>query len=413
MGHKTAYYTESHRKFRQAVRDLTDKLIVPDAVANDNAGREPSSELMQKLGRAGLLALRIGPGKHLQSDDFSLPGGVKPEEFDYFHELICHEETTRIGCPGYVDGLVGGLVIGLPPVINFGSEDLRKTVVPAVLRGDKRICLAISEPFAGSDVANIKCSGVLSEDKTHWIVNGVKKWITSGCMADYFTTAVRTGGEGIGGISLMLIERQPGLTTKKIKTSYSPAAGTAYVIYKDVKVPVGNVLGKVNRGFACIMSNFNHERWAIVAGVVRAARLSTEECLKWSCQRRVFGKALIMQPVIRAKLAEMIARTEAIQNWLENVTYQMNNMTVKEQAKHLAGPIALLKYESTRVLYMVNDNACQIFGGRAITQGGMGATIERFQRSVKYAAILGGSEEIMADLGVRQAMKGYPMNARL
>merc|ERR1719460_1029216 len=107
------------------------------------------------------------------------------------------------------------------------------------------------------------------------------------------------------------------------------------------------------------------------------------------------------QPVIRGKLARMVSDLEAATSWLENITFQMQSMDYAEQQKKLAGPIALLKYQSTRVAHDVADDACQIFGGRAITKTGMGKYVERFQRTYKFGAILGGSEEIMADLGIR------------
>jgi alkylation response protein AidB-like acyl-CoA dehydrogenase len=105
---------------------------------------------------------------------------------------------------------------------------------------------------------------------------------------------------------------------------------------------------------------------------VTFSRLLLEECFKWANQRMVFGKALIEQPVIRNKLAHMTAQVEAVQNWIENLTHQMNRMSHQEQAANLAGPIALLKLQSTRVSQYVQDEACQIFGGRAITRTGMG-----------------------------------------
>jgi alkylation response protein AidB-like acyl-CoA dehydrogenase len=244
-------------------------------------------------------------------------------------------------------------------------------------------------------------------------VNGVKKWITNGTFSDYFSTAVRTGGPGMGGISMLLIERGEGVETKPIKTSYSAAAGTALIIFENVKVPVENLLGKENEGFKVIMYNFNHERWGIVAFVVSGLRSVVEECFKWAHQREVFGKPLIEQPVTRLKLANMVARVESVQNWLENLTYQMCQMSYQEQAVKLAGPIALCKFLCTRASMDVSDDACQIFGGRAITRTGMGRKIEAVQRTVKFGAILGGSEEIMADLGIRQAMRMMPKNAKL
>lgn len=409
---KSPYYDESHTKLRKVIREIYDKEVMPNVVMWENMGKEPTPELYKILGQAGILIGRIGPGPALKFAP-RLPADIPAEKFSYFHELIVHEENSRIGCPGFSDGLGAGLVIGLPPVVHFAKPQVQEKVVREVLAGEKRICLAITEPFAGSDVANIKCTAKLSPDGKHYIVNGIKKWITNGTFCDYFTTAVRTGGKGLGGISLLLIERGPGVTTKKIVTSYSPAAGTALIIFENVMVPVENLLGKENHGFQVIMGNFNHERWMICIGVIRATRLIIEECFKWVNQREVFGKKLIEQPVIRQQLASMVSQVEAVHNWLELVTYQMDNMSYKDQNRMLAGPIALLKYQCTRVAYSVNDQACQIFGGRAITRSGMGQVIERFQRSIKYGAILGGSEEIMADLGVRQSMKYFPPMARL
>eukprot|EP01113_Clastostelium_recurvatum_P029755 TRINITY_DN3596_c0_g1_i2.p1 TRINITY_DN3596_c0_g1~~TRINITY_DN3596_c0_g1_i2.p1 ORF type:complete len:516 (-),score=91.08 TRINITY_DN3596_c0_g1_i2:88-1635(-) len=413
MGGKSAYYKESHARFRTAIRRFYQEQVIPEALASEESGKNPTTELYIKMGKFGLWACIVGPGPWmkmgLEGRLFTLPGDVKPEEFDYFHEQIAHEENRTFGCPSFADSLGGGLVIGLPPVFNFGTDALRARIVPEVLSGSKRICLAITEPYTGSDVARIKCTAVLSEDKSHYIVNGIKKWITNGTFSDYFSTAVLTES----GISMLLIERGDGVETTQIKTSYSSCAGTALVTFENVKVPVGNLLGKEGGGFQVIMFNFNHERWCINTTQIRAARLVVEECFKWATQRSVFGKPLVAQPVIRNKLGMMISQLEACQNWQENLTYQMCNMTYKEQAKHLAGPIALCKLAVTRMCTMVSDNACQIFGGRALTKTGMGRVIEGFQRTFKYGAILGGSEEIMADLGVRQAIRSMPQSSKL
>jgi alkylation response protein AidB-like acyl-CoA dehydrogenase len=218
-------------------------------------------------------------------------------------------------------------------------------------------------------------------------------------------TGVRTSDKGL---SMMLIERQEGLETENIKTSYSSAAATSYVTFDNVKVPVDHLLGEENEGLRVILSNFNHERWMMACYTIRNIRCITEECLKWCHQRLVFGQPLINQPVIRQKLARMISHAESLQAWLESITYQMTTMDYKKQSQLLAGPIGLLKMTATRAAHDVADDAVQIFGGRALTASGMGRNIEMFQRTYKFDAILGGSEEILADLGVRQAMKKMP-----
>ena len=199
------------------------------------------------MGEEGVLASQIGPGPWLNG--LKLPGGIKPEEFDYFHEMIAHEETARLGTPGFVDGISSGYAIGLPPIFNFGPDALKKRVVPEVLLGRKRICLAITEPYAGSDVARIRTTAVRTPDGKHFIVNGVKKWITNGTFCDYFSVAVRTEK----GITMLFIERSEGVETKPIKTSYAAAAGTSYITFENVKVPVENILGKEGKGFQVIM----------------------------------------------------------------------------------------------------------------------------------------------------------------
>merc|ERR1719499_1069867 len=270
------------------------------------------------------------------------------------------------------------------------------------------------EPYVGSDVAGLRTTAVKTPDGKHYIVNGLKKWITGGMMADWFTTAVRTGGPGHRGVSCLVIPRSAGVKTTKIKVStYSPAAGTAYVEYDNVKVPVEYLVGKENQGFRVIMANFNHERWMIAVQTLGAIRLVIEECLRWANQRRVFGKNLLAQPVIRNKLGHMISEVESVSAWQDQITHQMNWMNKKQQAKYLEGPIALLKLRATTVNEKCCSEAIQIFGGRAVTQNGMGGIITRQRAAAKIYSVYGGSEEIMADLGIRQSMKYIDPNAKL
>lgn len=150
----------------------------------------------------------------------------------------------------FLTSLETGLGIGLPPITKFGSEELKRKILPDCLAGRKHICLAITEPYAGSDVANIRTEAKLSDDGSYYIVNGEKKWITNGVFADYFTVAVRTGGPGMGGISLLLIERSmPGVKTRQMQCSGVWASGTAYITFEDVKVPKSYIVGKENGGF--------------------------------------------------------------------------------------------------------------------------------------------------------------------
>ncbi|THH01600.1 hypothetical protein EW026_g1127 [Hermanssonia centrifuga] len=396
------------KRFQKAVREFVDEHIYPDAQAREDDGKRPSLDLVDKMTALNLHAMRMGPGKHLKGR-ILMNGIVTPEEFDYFHELIITQEIGRIGARGYGDGLNSGSIIGLPPVLNFARPELRKRVADEVLSGKKFISLAISEAFAGSDVRGLKTTATKTPDERFWIINGTKKWITNGVFSDYFTVGCKTED----GLTVILVERGEGVETKPIKTSYSPTAGTAYITFENVKVPVENTLGPEGGGIFVILSNFNHERWVMCCSSARSQRVIIEECLKWTNQRKAFGKPLNSQAVIRSKLAAMIARAESVQSWLENLTYQMNNMSYKEQAQKLAGPLGLLKMYSTRCAQDTARDAVQIFGGRGITKSGMGRFIEHNYRTVTFDSLLGGAEDVLGDLGVRQAISKMPKNARL
>ncbi|KAI0833215.1 acyl-CoA dehydrogenase [Trametes gibbosa] len=407
-GYHSPYYKESHRKLQAAMRKFTDEVVYPEAQIFETEGKRPSQSVIDQMAALNIHAMRMGPGKHLKG--LTLMGGiVTPEEFDYFHELVVSQELTRCSARGYGDGLNSGCVIGLPPVLNFGSPELKARIVPEILSGKKFICLAVSEAYAGSDVFGLQTTATKTEDGKHWIVTGTKKWITNGTFADYFTVGCKTED----GFTVILVERSEGVSTKAIKTSYSAAAGTAYITFDHVKVPVENTLGEEGGGIFVMLSNFNHERWVMCCINVRTQRLVVEECMKWVTQRKAFGKPLHSLAVIRSKLAQMISRVESQQNWLENITYQMCNMSYKEQASRLAGPIAFLKAHMTQGAQLTAADSVQVFGGRGITQSGMGKFIEHFHRTVTFDALLGGAEDVLADLGVRQAMRGMPSDTRL
>ena len=373
-GWYSPYMNDSHKRFRADCRKFMVANVYPDVEQMHERGTDPSAELHSQMGLAGILASRCGPSTmpFVKQLGIELPGGVSPDEFDHFHEMIAIDEIYRTGSGGVGDGLGAGLTIGLPPIVHFGRRALKNRIVPQVILGKVRACLAISEPSTGSDVANIRTTAVLNAAGTHYVVNGLKKWITGSGSTNptVYTTAVRTGGPGHKGISLILIEdpkdaSEGTITKHKIKTSYSGAAGTSLLVFENVLVPKENLLGPEGQGFKLIMANFNHERWFICCISAAFARTCVSECYRWAIQRKAFGKRLIDQPVIRYKLAEMSSITECMESWLDSLTHQMNTMEQMEQFEKLAAPIALCKFLSTRNGVKMADNACQIFGGRS------------------------------------------------
>lgn len=415
QGQHSPYYKDSHQRLLAAVRKFVRTELMPIAAEADLRGSYPERELMKKQCTNGVMLSRMGRGpwlEHAKEMGISLPGGVTFEEYDYFHEMIAHQEIARIGLPGFIDSLGTGYLISCPAIFNFASEEVKTGLGRQVLCGDKYSALSISEPFAGSDVAGLKATAVPTPDGEHFVVNGVKKWITEGCYADVFVTAVRTGEKGNKGISMMLCERDHGgIDTIQLTTTYSKAAGTALVIYDEHRCPKANLFGKTGEGFKMVMYNFNHERWMIANNLIGQCRAAIADAFLWARQRKIFGKQLIDQPVIRAKLAASASALEAVQAFNEAITYDMSRSS--PLGTRLAGPIAMLKFQTTRMAWDVSDNTVQILGGRGITRTGMGAKIEGLKNFAKYAAVYGGSEEIMAELAVKQALTKFPQHAKL
>ncbi|OJD36864.1 acyl-dehydrogenase [Diplodia corticola] len=399
------YFNQTHADLRAEIREWVENEIVPNVTEWDEAKKVPD-EIYKAMGEkgylAGLLGLHEWP-KHLTDKTVA---SVDPAKWDLFHEMLLTDELSRAGSGGFVWNVIGGFGIGCPPVVKHGKKELVQRILPGILSGDKRICLAITEPDAGSDVANLTCEAKLSEDGKHYIVNGEKKWITNGIWCDYFTTAVRTSDKGMNGVSVLLIERDMGgVSTRRMDCQGVWSSGTTYITFEDVKVPVENLIGKENQGFKVIMTNFNHERIGIIIQCVRFSRVCYEDCVKYAHKRRTFGKKLIDHPVIRLKLAHMARQIEATYAWLENLIFQCQRMSDMEAMLKLGGAIASLKAQATTTFEFCAREASQIFGGLSYSRGGQGGRVERLYRDVRAYAIPGGSEEIMLDLSIRQSLR--------
>ena len=373
------FYNETHHAWRRELRRFIDREMMPHVDEWDEKGEIPL-DLYKKASDFGLL--RMGYPEEY--------GGIK-EGLDRFHGIVTSEELARMGAGGINASLmVHG--IGLPPVLAIGTEEMKQRIAPAVLAGDKRIALAITEPSAGSDVAQIKTRAV--RDGDDFVVNGSKMFITGGMRADYFTTAVRTGGPGMGGLSLLLIEAaRAGVSRTNLKKQGWWASDTAALYFQDVRVPATNLIGGENQGFMGIMLNFNGERLGMASGACAYARVCLEEAVKWARERTTFGKRLADHQVIRHKIAEMVRQINATTAYLEMCAWRVQN------GETPAADLALLKVQATLTMEFCAREAMQILGGTGYMRGNR---VERIYREVRVNAIGGGSEEIMRDLAARQ-----------
>ncbi|MCB9955574.1 MAG: acyl-CoA dehydrogenase family protein [Caulobacterales bacterium] len=373
------HLTDAHEAWRRSVRAFVDREIMPNVNAWDEAGGFPR-ELHRKAAEVGLLSVGY-------PEEF---GGVR-EGVDLFHTLIVSEELARAGAGGLIAGLLTH-GIGLPPVIALGSDELKARIAPPVLAGEKLIALCVTEPSGGSDVASIKTRAV--RDGADYIVNGEKTFITTGCRADFLTVAVRTGGDGAGGLSFLLIEAdRPGVSRTKLDKMGWWMSDTAAIHFDDVRVPAENLIGVENGGFAGIVTNFNMERLSMATQAIAFSRVCIEDAAAWARERQTFGKPLSKHQVIRHKLAEMVRHVHASSALLDNCTWRV----MRGEAP--VAELSLLKVQATRTMEYCAREAMQILGGAGFIRG---QRVERIYREVRVMAIGGGSEEIMLDLAARQ-----------
>ena len=287
--------------------------------------------------------------------------------------------------------------IGLPPILNHGSEELKRRVIPDVLAGAKISALAISEPGCGSDVSGLRTMARRVDD--HYVVDGEKVFITSGMRADWITTAVRTdpGNKGAGGISMLAIPGDsPGLTRAPLRKMGWLSSDTAHLRFDGVRVPVENLVGEEGKGFRIIMTNFNGERLSMSAMALGMCECCYDEALAWARERKSFGASLVNHQVVRHKLVDMRMRIESTRAWLTNVADRADAGQADAQ---WVAEVCMLKNHATQAMQFCADQAVQILGGMGYMRG---SASERIYREVKVAMIGGGTEEIMKELASRQ-----------
>ena len=295
----------------------------------------------------------------------------------------------RSGLNGPVSSLCTGVAYGTPPLLKFADKELQQRVVPDILLGKKRICIAITEPDAGSDVANVQTTAIKSQDGKSYIVNGTKKWITNGLWSDYASMCVRTGGPGPGGLSVLLVplRGRKGVSMRRIPVAGQKCAGTTFIELDDVEVPVSNLIGKEGDGMKQIMTNFNHERLVISIKVTTQARVALAAAFEYCMKREAFGGPLMNQPVVRHRLAKAGALLETQWSWVESFVYQMSRLPKEVADAKLGGLTALAKAQAGIVLNECSQCAQLLFGGNGYTQTGQGELIEKITREVAGARI--------------------------
>jgi len=376
---RNPFDTEERKTFREMVSKFLEAEIWPYVDEWDEAGEYPH-EINEKVCELGVFGFGIDE-KY---------GGLGFD--DQFMRKDVSVEMGRTSAGGLFAS-VGSRNIMLGPLTELANEEIKLKALPDLMSGKKGGSLGITEPGGGSDVARMKTTA--RKDGNEWVLNGSKTFITGGMQASYFVVGARTGKEGLGGISLFFVEADtPGFTRSSIDKKMGWwSSDTATLYFDNCRIPADNLMGEENKGFLAIMNNFNYERYMMGAQMLGMAKRCFEECVQYSQERQTFGKNLIEHQVIRHKLADMSAKIDAMDAYLNQVAQLMNDgeMPVAEISK--------IKFYCSECIESIASEAMQIFGGAGYLRGN---AVERIYREVKVMAIGGGSKEIMKDLTVKQ-----------
>jgi acyl-CoA dehydrogenase len=370
------FETEEHAAIRATARRFAQAHI-----AAHGASWEEDEEFPIELYRTAAAAGIQGIG---------YPEAVGGQGGDFSHVLVACEELILAGrSVGTVVGL-GTHGIALPPIVRFGTPEQQQRFVAPCLRDGKISALAITEPGGGSDVAGLKTKAV--RDGDHYVITGAKTFITSGTRADFVTTAVRTGGEGHAGVSLVVIEKgTPGFTvSKKLKKTGWWASDTAELRFEDCRVPAANRIGPEHGAFPMIMMNFAAERLALAGQCVAIAELAYRESITYARDRAAFGKPIMGFQVTRHKLADMASQIAAARALTGEATVRM-----LKNDPAVAGLAAKAKNVATDMCSAVCDAAVQIHGGYGYMRETL---VERLYRDARLYPIGGGTREIMNEV---------------
>ena len=370
--------TDERTALRASARRFTEAEIVPHLAAWEDEGAVPR-ELHRAAAAAGLLGIGF--------PEWAGGSGGSPVD-----ALVVAEEIIQSGGSS---GLVAALFthgIGLPHLITAGDPGLVDKVARPVLAGEKIVSLAITEPEAGSDVAHLRTRAV--RDGDDYVVSGGKLYITSATRADFFTVAVRTGGEGAAGISLLLLERDmPGVTVSApLRKMGWLCSDTAELHFDEVRVPVGNLIGEENSGFYSIMEQFASERLSLAVQAYATAQRCLDLTLRWITQRETFGRPLASRQVIQHRVAEMARQIDVARTYTRAV---INNWQAGE---NVLTQVAMAKNTAVAACDYVVDNAVQLHGGLGYMRE---SEVERHYRDSRILGIGGGTNEIMTEIVAR------------
>ena len=378
--------TPERLALRDAAAEFTRREIVPNLAAWEDAGELPR-ELHKRTAEAGLLAV-------------GFPEEVGGDGGNMIDSAVATEAMLAAGGSTGLQASLFTHAIATPHIIDSGNTELIDRYVRPTLAGELIGSLGVTEPGGGSDVANIRTRAV--RDGDNYVVNGSKTFITSGVRADFVTTAVRTGEDGHGGISLLVIDKNtPGFTVgRSLRKMGWHCSDTAELFFEDVRVPASNLVGEENGGFYLVMQQFVSERLNLAVQAYGTAQRALDLAVAYARERETFGRPLIARQVIRHKLVDMHTRTAAARALTQAALER--SLTTDKSDLNLIRDAVVAKNQAVDCVEFVVSEAVQIFGGMGYMRE---SEIERHYRDARILGIGGGATEVMKDLAAK--LLGY------
>jgi alkylation response protein AidB-like acyl-CoA dehydrogenase/putative sterol carrier protein len=369
------YFTEDHEIFRQGLRDFLQKEVAPHIEQWEEEQRIPK-EIWKKFGDMGYMGLNY-------------PEEVGGAGVDFFYSVVFCEEISKLWSGGFAVTPSVIQYMSSTYIYKHGSDFLKEKYLKPTIRGEMVSSIGITEPGAGSDVANIQTKAIREGD--HYIVNGQKTFITNAVYGDYIVTVVKTNPEaGINGVSLLVIDRNaPGVTAKKLKKLGWHSSDTAELWFDNVKVPTENLIGEEGMGFIYLMGGLQLERLVGAVGAIAACEHAIEYTLQYMSERHAFGRPINKFQVLRHRIAQLSAEVESIKYYNYHVCRLHNDgqYAVKESS--------ISKLLSTELSDKVATQCLQCFGGYGYMEE---YKIARMFRDSRILPIGGGSSEIMREI---------------
>ncbi|MCU0265799.1 MAG: acyl-CoA dehydrogenase family protein [Actinomycetia bacterium] len=373
------FATEERRALRALTREFVERDVRPHLDQWERDGELPRT-LHAQAAAAGLLGV-------------GFPEEVGGSGGDFLDSVVVTEELLQAGGSG---GVLAGLFthgIALPHIVAAGDPDQAERFVRPVLEGRAIAALAVTEPDGGSDVASLRTRAVRAGDD--FVVDGTKTYITSGARADWVTVAVRTGGPGFGGLSLLVVPTDtPGFTVvRRLEKMGWHCSDTAELAFTGCRVPAANLVGPLDGGFVQLAQQFVVERLSIAVQAYATAQRCLDLALEWARVRETFGRPLATRQVIRHQLVEMHRLVDVSR------TYTRQAALRHAAGEEVVAEAALAKNTAVAAAEQVVYQAVQLFGGQGYLRD---AEVERHYRDVRILAIGGGATEIMTELAARR-----------